>query len=159
MIGKFLIFYAAMACYLRDARGVLLCEINPIPPSPNSCSNFTDANYADSGRIYECSGGSPVTEFEVRAGCSPVAGSGAWDNPIIQTPSPISYASDRNAGPYCYCQIKSINGGSSFAPSPRWVYVVQSVSAHNCSYLCLLECVNGVRSNSLLRSTLFNALQ
>ena len=155
MLGKFLIFYAAILL-IGDINAALLCEIDLSTP-PNTCNNYSYTSYADFARLYNCSGGSSVTEFELWAACSPDVGSGSVNNPIVETPSVVLPASNA-AGKYCYCQIKSING-SDVPSSPRWVIVTDRGSADACAHHCADSCVYYAMNYSGVLSALFQALQ
>ena len=160
MLKKLLLFCTA-ALAIDDANGVLLCQIPPIP-SPAACSSFTQNYSVDFNRVYDCSGGgSSVTEFEVWGGCGPTTGSGDWHNPIVQTPSGMQLATNE-AGRFCYCQIKSING-TAVASSPRWVrgnyYENTARCAIFCTYYCASFCSSPSSYTPAFRSALFQTLQ
>ena len=159
MIGKFLIFCTA-AMAIVNANAALLCEIAPAT-TPDMCSSYTSSTYSvNFNRVYGCSGNSSVTEFEVYGGCGPNLGSGSYSSPVVQTPSGVQLATNQ-AGPYCYCQIKSINGGANVASSPRWVFFLDYASsgAVPCANVCANGCANYAQYSSPFRSALFQALQ
>ena len=132
---------------------VTMCKKKITYTSPDSCSNYNYANYADYGEVSGCSG-STVTDFQVWAGCSPNVYSGNYM--AIETPYPISYASNQTAGRYCYCQIKSINGTA--VASARWVFHGGYGSASLCASLCANSCAYNAQNDSGFRSALFSAL-
>ena len=157
MIGKFLIFCAAAMMAIGDANSILLCEVN-LATSPATCSNYTTITSVNFNRVYDCSGGgSSVTEFEVYGGCGPNAGSGSYYYPVVQTPSGVQLATNQ-AGRYCYCQIKSING-SSVASSTRWLFLNDHSFAADCGNDCAYYCAKYARTYSAFRAAFFQALQ
>ena len=147
-----LVTFCAMVLMIGNVRGALLCEIDLT--SPNMCNNYISDYRVDSNRIYDCSGGSSVTEFEVWGGCGPYVYS---DIPgTIETPSGVQYATIA-VGRYCYCQIKSINGGANVASSPRWVFYSDlgwTGCVNSCARYCALFATDYV-----YRSKMFQALQ
>ena len=155
MIGKFLIFIAAMTA-IGNANSALLCEVN-LATSPDTCSNYTYDMDVNSNKVYGCSGGSSVTEFEVWGGCGPNYGSGHWDNPVVQTPSGVQYALNA-AGRHSYCQIKSING-INLAPYNRWVYSASAATPDNCASVATRGCSRYAKEYPDFRSVLFQTLQ
>ena len=161
LIKELLIFFAM--AMTNNANAALLCEID-LTTSPITCDNFLGSSHSDSDRVYNCSGGSSVTEFEVWGGCGPNPGIGGpssgahhWDIPTVQTPSGVQLASYA-AGPYCYCQIKSING-SNVASSPQWVFLDDYGLVYYCVTGCAYVCANYAKHESGFRSALFQALQ
>ena len=153
--GKLLIFCVVCMAWLAvvdGADGMRLCMTPPLPVSPTSCSSYTNNTGVDINNVYGCSGGS-VSNFEVSAGCGPNVYSGSWGT--IETPSGVQPATSQ-AGPHCYCQIKSING-NIVAASPRWVYV-DSGDASYCANNCAFNCAFIARNYSGFRSALFSAL-
>ena len=164
MIGKVLIFCAAVAFIADRAKGALLCRKEAFKISPEACSNYTYSFYADFARVYDCAsatGESSVVEFEIWAGCSSIPETGSWSHPAIQTLSSISYASNQTAGEHCYCRIKSINGSINLPSSQKWVspggYV--ATSAVECSNYCAYSCAVPGQFSYEFRSALFNALE
>jgi hypothetical protein len=119
---KLLIFCMAALLQTHDAGALLLCDGLT---SPSSCVNYTFIEKVDYNRVYDCSGGSTVSEFEVYGGCSATVGDGYNDLPKIQSkPADLVYSSNANEEQrqkYCYCQLKSING-IPVAQSALWVY-------------------------------------
>ena len=158
MIGKSIILFAIISTMIVNANAALLCEIAPAT-TPDTCSNWTYNTSVNFNRVYDCSGGSlGITEFEVWAGCGPNAGSGDYSSPIVQTPSGVQLATNQ-AGRYCYCQIKSINGGANVASSPRWMFAYAYADAVVCASVCAHSCAYYARNVSAFRSALFQALQ
>ena len=154
MLAKLLIFCAAVLL-IADVNAALLCEFQLT--SPDTCSSSTYNTNVNSNIVYGCSGGSSVTEFEVWGGCGPNVYNGGWGT--IETPSGVQLPSNQ-AGRYCYCQIKSINGGPDVASSPQWVFLdavagYAPVCASDCAYFC----AHGALSSSGFRAALFQALQ
>jgi hypothetical protein len=135
---------------MYGAYALLLCSIS----SPSSCSRYTGSNNANYNRVYECSG-STVTEFEVRVGCGPNPGIGDWNVPREQIPSGVQPATNA-AGQYCYCQLKSINGGADLPGSPWWVFVYDQGDADHCAIGCSHNCPGLVMTYPGLRSLLFS---
>ena len=158
MIGKFLIFIAAMTA-IGNANSALLCEVNPVT-LPDTCDSYNMAFDLDFNKVFSCrGGGSSVTEFEVYGGCGPNAGSGSWSSPVVQTPSGVHLTTNA-AGLYCYCQIKSING-ANVASSPRWLFGTAETYVHTCSRYCSHDCAYNSHgwNHSIFRAALFQALQ
>ena len=160
MLGKILFFCAAALFCSSELHSVLLCEKWP-PTSPDSCIGYTSSTSVNFNKVLACSsapGGFLVTEFEVWGGCGPSAGSGSWTSPVVQTPTGVLPATNA-AGRYCYCQIKSVNGGANVASSPRWVFRYGNTGSSGCSYYCALDCAYNALDSSVFRSALFQALQ
>ena len=154
LIKELLIFFAM--AMTNNANAALLCEID-LTTSPITCDNFLGSSHSDSDRVYNCSGGSSVTEFEVWGGCGPNYGSGHWDNPVVQTPSGVKYALNA-AGRHSYCQIKSING-INLAPYNRWVYSASAATPDNCASVATRGCSRYAKEYPDFRSVLFQTLQ
>jgi hypothetical protein len=151
---KLLIFCTMAALYLmHNAHALLLCSGLA---SPSSCSNQTVAYSVNSNRVYNCTG-STVTEFEVWGGCGPNRGLGDYYyNPREQTPAGVQPATNP-AGEYCYCQLKSINGGADLPGSSWWVFDLIFGNADGCAYHCAIECASTAQLLSGFRSALFSA--
>jgi hypothetical protein len=150
-MGKFLSFLI-LVLITSAAEGLLLCE-NLIP---SSCSNKTGYFNVNSNRVYGCSGGTLATEFEVWGGCGPNAGLGGYNDPREQEPSGVQPATNA-AGRYCYCQLKSINGGANLPWSSRWVFADAYGNAGVCADICAYNCAAAILFYSGFRSTLFSA--
>ena len=155
-MGKFLLFFVAalIAIDKVSGDGVMLCEINPIPVSCTSRSPSAPLIRANYATVSGCTG-SPVTWFQVWAGCSSTPGTGNHGNPYIQTPSNIVYATSY-AGPYCYCRLKSING-VDLPDSDQWVYDLYATTGFNCADHCAYECGGRTMGQELMRNTVFAA--
>ena len=155
MIGKILIFGVSALAIVNTA-GALLCEKDP-RSSPSLCSSYTSDSVVDSNAVSGCSGSS-TTHFEVWGGCSPSSGSGSLSNPIVQI-SPGIQLPTVQAGPYCFCQIKSING-IDMASSNKWIYAshYSMYGSWGCAVECALNCASNAQSNAGYRSILFSAV-
>jgi hypothetical protein len=151
---KLLIFCMVAFLPMYGAHALLLCSGLT---SPSLCSSWTSNTAVNYNRVYSCSG-STVSEFEVWGGCGPNIGIGNYNDPKEQTPSGVQPATN-NAGPYCYCQLKSINGGVDLPGSPWWVFAdsINFIIIGGCIHLCTYGCADLARGNSGFRSALFSA--
>jgi hypothetical protein len=148
---KLMIFCLAALLQTHDANALLLCEISQ---SPSSCSDYTATYGVNYNTVSGCSGGSTVTEFEVYGGCGPNVYSG--NHGAIETPSGIQLATNA-AGQYCYCQLKSINGGADLPGSPWRVFGYNHGEAAICADHCASYCAYDAHRDSVFRSALFAA--
>ena len=106
-IGKLLFLYAA-AVLATNAGGALLCEKDPVP---SSCGSYTYSESGSSASITGCTGGTlGITRFTTATGCAPLGDNLGWGE--IRAPANImSSASDTGSHRYCYCQVRTVNGG------------------------------------------------
>lgn len=158
MIGKILIFCATVLV-TGNTCAVLLCEEDPGPVSPASCSSYQNRFDVNSNEIWNCTGGnfngSTIWNFFVYAGCGP-SGPGSVGQIVNQSSYGIKLASNY-AGRYCYCQIRRI-GNTMLPTSQKWLYVADDEQSDYCGYDCSRYCAETAMSNTL-RAKLFSALQ
>lgn len=150
MFGRFLLFCMALLT-TGPAPGARLCSIDV-------CTNWIIKEWVDFGTTYGCTNVSGMVYFEVWGACDPAAGVGDQANPVIQSKPGIKLATQQ-AGKYCYCRLKSVNGGANLPASNLWIKVFNAgyTDSYECARNCGPHCAHAAQDHPQLRVSLFSA--